>query len=424
MKKSHLILILILAISPLVQSQSDWRKGYIIKHEGDTIYGLIDDRGSRSNSKQFSFKIGNDAKPNTFLPKDVLGYRFIDGKFYVSKLINLNGHTEVVFLEFMLHGRVDLYHYQNENEYYFMEKDTVLQELKNSEVIIPMTTTDENGRQIATHDRSVDRKEYIGQLSYMLRDGNMQSDIQSSSLEARSLLKIAKKYHYKVCPDVQCVIYEKTIKPVKWNLGFHAGISMNKLDFGGYMVTNFGLGTFIGGRLELENVLIWQERFSFSFDLTLQRYAEYTFSATELSKTTQIRYQNKDYELSKNPVNSLLNRSSLDANIELYTLKAPLVVNYQFSKKKIRPYIGFGFDNMIVLHESKEFVYPLFNDYYKKNYPTYHFGFIGKTGAKYLLRNQHFLYFELSYEYLTNLNINQFYRLTNNSFSLLLGYSF
>ncbi len=54
--KKVIIILLLLTKCFTGYSQNDWRKGYIIENSGDTIYGLIDYRTSRSNSQYCYFR--------------------------------------------------------------------------------------------------------------------------------------------------------------------------------------------------------------------------------------------------------------------------------------------------------------------------------------------------------------------------------
>lgn len=50
-------------------------------------------------------------------------------------------------------------------------------------------------------------------------------------------------------------------------------------------------------------------------------------------------------------------------------------------------------------------------------------GIVGRVGCKYALKNNHTIYTDLNIDYSRNLNISQFLRLTNNLYSLTLGYT-
>lgn len=80
-----------LLLIPVLYAQNNYRPGFIITVQKDTIYGEIDYRTDKMNAKRCVFQSqGNDTEPVTYHPFEILGYRFTDdGKYYVSKNIEL-----------------------------------------------------------------------------------------------------------------------------------------------------------------------------------------------------------------------------------------------------------------------------------------------------------------------------------------------
>jgi hypothetical protein len=93
-------------------AQSDFRPGYIVNNNGDTLTGLIDYKGNQANARKCIFKLSNDASEEKFTPDDIKAYRFIDSKYYVSKKVMTEDSTETqLFLEYLIDGIVDIYYY-------------------------------------------------------------------------------------------------------------------------------------------------------------------------------------------------------------------------------------------------------------------------------------------------------------------------
>jgi len=202
MKKTHVILIILLGIINPLFSQSDFRKGYIIKTDNDTIYGLIDYRGEKANSEKCCFKLKESDEVTNYAPTEILSYRFIDDKYYISKEVIINNTPEIKFLEFLVNGIVDLYYMRDLNGiHYFIEKSgNGIIELKQTEYEVIVN----NVRYIKTS------KEYIGSLKHFLGDApNLKNSINDISLSRRSLIKISENYHNQICKDNACIIYEK-----------------------------------------------------------------------------------------------------------------------------------------------------------------------------------------------------------------------
>ncbi len=199
-------------------AQTDFRPGYIITNENDTLNGFIDYRGDTRNSKRCEFRETENGVSREFLPFTIKGYRFSDSKYYVSKTIKTEGKEFPLFLEFLVNGISDLYYYTDGVDFfYFIEKsDGQLLEL-----IGEQKRTTANGV-----DYTSKTKKYIGLLKYAFADCQQLFPlINNARLEDKSLIDITKKYHEYVCKDETCVIYEKQIPAIK--VRFAPFISMN-----------------------------------------------------------------------------------------------------------------------------------------------------------------------------------------------------
>ena len=392
-----------------VYSQNDWKSGYIIKNSGDTVFGWLDNRDSKSNSGHCYFRKDKISETIHYGPADIAGFRFNDGKFFVSKNIADGDSIQKFFLEFLIEGKVNVFHYQNDSSHFFLEKEGKIYDLKNTTII----------KDIRGTKYYIDKKEYQVMLNTLMKDANMQSLIDKSRLDSKSLIKIAKNYHEKVCTDEQCIIYEKKTKPVHATLGFQIGESINRFNFGNELISDYSLSTYLGFRAEFENIISYEENLSLMVDLTVQKFSKYNFR--ERDKYTTISYNGQYYTIFDNTYNEDL--KSINIDLKAVELKLPLVVNYTFSKGKIRPYIGVGISNTIVLSQNKEFIYLTLVQKYNQSIPTYSMGIVGRAGCKYALKNNHTIYTDLNIDYSQNFNTNEFLRLNNNLYSFTVGYN-
>ena len=215
-RKSILILIFLLAMGSLF-SQSEFRNGYIIKNNNDTIYGYIDYKGDLSSSKKCIFKKEIASEKLEFLPEEIISYRFIDSKYYVSRLLETDAGEEFVFFEYLIDGIVDIFYYRNEQgDHYFMDQgDGRLIELKN------MT------KEVYFNNKKYlkESKEYIGVLKYAFKESPKQSKkVDNLLLSHKSLIRIAKDYHDEVCTTEECIIYEKEVAENKFTYGVIGGV--------------------------------------------------------------------------------------------------------------------------------------------------------------------------------------------------------
>ena len=155
-------------------SQNNWQPAYIIKYPNDTIYGFVDNRESKINAHHCFFRKELKEETQEFNPGEIFGYRFINGKFYVSKSVEGLNFEMPVFLEFIIQGRANVYHYEGEIGKFFIEKDDELLELKNTKGIIKK----------GERDYHWENKEYVGTLKYLLQDGDMVGIINEGELSS------------------------------------------------------------------------------------------------------------------------------------------------------------------------------------------------------------------------------------------------
>ncbi len=202
-----------LLISRLVlNAQTDFRPGYIIKNSSDTIYGEIDYRGDLLMSSICKFKSENVIKE--YSPYDITAFRFIDSKYYLSKEVNGTN----VFLEYLIKGKVSIYYMRNDKgDHYYLDKENVrLTEIPYEEGI----------KYVDDKQVFFETTKHIGLLNYYMQDApEIQSRIQNvKKPEHKNLIKLAEYYHNAVCEGEKCIIYEKKQPFLKVNLEAVAGV--------------------------------------------------------------------------------------------------------------------------------------------------------------------------------------------------------
>ncbi len=213
MKLRILILLELLIVANILYAQTDYRPGYIISNNGDTVFGVIDYRSDTKLSRVCKFK-GFDNIINEYSPNDIFGFRFIDSKFYISREVNNNK----VFLEYLIKGKVSIYYLRDgSGDHYYIDKENEkLTELPYEEGII---TVDNKQVYYAS-------KQHLGYLSYYMQDApGFKTRIQSvKEPNHQTLIHIAKEYHNAVCKDEQCIIYEKPAPYIKLFPEFSLGM--------------------------------------------------------------------------------------------------------------------------------------------------------------------------------------------------------
>lgn len=187
-------------------AQFDYRPGYIITHDNDTIEGKILYSGDNNLCSRCKFK--NDSiKKNIYSPATLKAYRFIEGRYFVSKKVD----NQIVFLELLIDGELDVFYYRNSagNDVYYIERDTIpLTELKYEEKILyrPDGTMYESKS-----------KRHQAIIKYCTADAPSLADNIDDIEEPKheNLISIVKQYHDVVCDGNNCIVYSKEIPAIK-----------------------------------------------------------------------------------------------------------------------------------------------------------------------------------------------------------------
>ncbi|MEI6061544.1 MAG: hypothetical protein WCR72_12605 [Bacteroidota bacterium] len=200
-----------------IKAQTNFRDGYILVSESDTLFGKIDNKDYFQNSEYCDFRQVNSNSVVRYYPGRIYGYRFMDGKYYVSEKIILGQKQTELFMEYLIKGRLNIFYYQDRNfvPHYYASKDSVsLQELKYDEGV-----KEAGGVQVFYQE-----KQYTGILNYLTSDcPAIKADISKLNEPGQeNLITIAKKYHNLTCTSEKCIIYDKKI-PRKLLLGICAG---------------------------------------------------------------------------------------------------------------------------------------------------------------------------------------------------------
>lgn len=352
-------------------AQSDFREGFIINSANDTIYGLIDYRGDQRNSRVCRFKPDIQASVVEFLPGEISGYRFNDGKYYVSKKLSLGGAERMLFVQYILNGIADLYYYRDETgDYYLIEKEGGdLIRLDNEKRLVRNAYGDE----YLYHTRM-----YIGQLKTVFIDyPGLLPRLDNLQLKHKSLIEVTKTYHDYVCNDNQCIVYEAPAPVVRTTIS-------PVIEYGQtQMRTNYPR---------------WYSEFKFegytasagvAFDLTAPVLNDKLSLGLTLTGGKSDLQSNhlKKYGL-------YVHDYTLD--LEYFHLENRVELLYTYPKGRLRPSFSAGFINNLILsaHHSQVADRYLYEDYVETieeefNIPhkNYRFGYKVGAGFKYILRN-------------------------------------
>jgi hypothetical protein len=321
LKKSSIklvvIVIFLLSVSIQLSGQNNFRPGYYITWENDTIFGLIDYRGEVKNSGFCLFKKDETSEPKRFEPSEIQAYRFTDSKYYITRTIHLKGQEKQVFLEFLVDGITNLYFYHNINNYsYFVEdKNGKWIELTNE-----MKTEHRDGK--GQVQKNTNR--YIGQLKATFADCNeIQALVDRAQLGHKSLINLTKSYHDYVCNNEECIVYEKKLPSLKVRIAPVVRSGMSFLSFREGIHSRYtydpeiypSVGVLFNGNFPGMN-----EKISFEAELDMNKYGFH--GSYEEQNGSIMEYY--------------------DSWIDIISLQPSLAVKYTFPTGKIKPTISAG----------------------------------------------------------------------------------
>lgn len=393
MKKIILLGLILLFNAIQLIAQSDFRNGYIINNQNDTIIGLIDYKGNKASAHKCTFRKSIKADNQIFTPKQIKGYRFIDSKYYISKAVDLDNETKQIFLEYLIDGVVDIFYYRDNGEHYLVSDDSdKLHELVSEE------------KEILTNGKKYSKvsKKYLGVLKAAFKESpSINKRVDNISLTHKSLIKITRDYHTEVCSTEGCIIYEKKLPKIKNTFGVIIGMNslsitesdkfdevyhyyMKNLDFG--IINYISVGIFYKVNLRFLN-----ERTFIQYEGT---YSKLNLSAS--NSYTKI-------------VGSMTYLDDITMSFNSFSNMA--MIKYEFPKGKIRPTYQFGFfydrflkpesnRNTDVLHSWGDINYS--NNYTTKSFigpfKNFDFGVSLGVGVKSFYMKDKELFLDLKYK--------------------------
>ncbi|TLX75190.1 hypothetical protein E9993_09825 [Labilibacter sediminis] len=198
--KNFFLLIVLISVSEFVDAQTFYKPGYVLALDGDTLYGEIDYRGDLLMGSICKYK-SNEGAIVEYSPSEILGYRFKDGKYYISKEIK----GQSFFMEYLIKGIVSMYYLRDTHgDHFYLEKE--------NESMVEMPY-EEGIKEVDGKQIYFESKKHIGLLSYYMKDApQLQSRINSvKKPERKNLINLASDYHNAVCDGEKCIIYEKKL---------------------------------------------------------------------------------------------------------------------------------------------------------------------------------------------------------------------
>lgn len=375
--KRNLLLIILLFSFTILFGQSNYKKGYIITNENDTVYGLIDFRTDRVNHQQCKFKTSSKATEQLFHPGDIWGYRFInEGKYYISHEIEIEESRKTVFLEFMVQGMMNLYSYIDSKQQYFFFED--------QDGSMQMITKKPN---VIDDNKVIVDNRYRGALSYMFKDYNTLIDAsQKAEFNQKTMIELTKQYHDITCTTgEECIVFENKNPDndgIKIDISAYIGAQQFTYLFKDYENNNYykskSFAPAIGAQFGLYNPR-WSKSFSLQLDVSFSRFKK--DGPIDLSKMSYISSQTISYKG--------------------YAFSGKVGFRYIYPKYKLKPFVDVGFSSIFLIGESCTLSYIYSSnstndlDYKLKSFA---YGYYASLGLAYNLRKAQSIFVQFSYE--------------------------
>ncbi len=185
MNKAILVGIIILILSKAeLKARTDLRDGFIITASKDTIFGKIEFRSDSNNERTCIFSTGSGKME--YSPSQILGYGFLNDRYYSSQIIDGK------FVEVLVTGELSLY--ESDYTFYIQKTGTELYILEAKQIRDTAEIKVTGGSDKVVGYRQ-DLK-WLGTISFLTSDClESHNELQSLTLNVKSLTRFVVNYN-------------------------------------------------------------------------------------------------------------------------------------------------------------------------------------------------------------------------------------
>lgn len=400
MKRIFYLLVLI-CISQVIYSQSDFREGFIINLNRDTTAGLIKYKEGNAGYSDCQFKEPGSNNIVTYPAADIIGYGFRNDRYFESKKIDTAKiSSQFVFLEVLVHGKVSLYKY--DKVFYVEKTEYGLLNLSNKSV---ESTVD--GRTVMTQSGN-----YHGVLNLLLSDSpEMSSRVPRTAFSEKSLTDLIEKYNKSMNSEV--VVYKENKPWVHARFGVTGGFISSKIT----LEASNGLFDHLGPFKRSGSPI-----FGVSFELLLPRTNERWSLHSDFLFTKSVNESYNVRTLTGTPTKNWV-------TIDLTHLKIPVGLRYTFQGEKVSTFINAGLSESFTLSSSTNWIQTAYNITLVDNKEALEIsktqpGFWGGLGLMTSVGKGMNAYIEFRYEKTDGVNSEDFFAVTKanvTNFQFIIG---
>lgn len=337
-------LVVIILLFFVAKAQAEFRPGYIITLQGDTVNGFIDLRSDKANARAVVFKEVTGLEKRTYTPDQIKSYRFDNGKYYLSGFSLDYEMEDQVFLEYVVKGSVSILYYQDDvKDHFFIAKDSSIIKLDNHDRL--------SGN--AEKDVLILSKpaRFKAQLKLLFNDQPvLYEQIDKMDCYTKDLVGLVKAYFELSCSSPTCIQYEKkTGGDVKIKFGMLVSGGLSHLSSPPY---NMYISDY-----DETKYLNFGPAFTYEIGTAINLYFDYSGRnrySMQLSPTLGfVEYKSNE----ERTISPLLYVYKLD--VKYTTLKIPLLLKRSFycSNRSILPYLKLGPGVAVYLSQKGNYTY-------------------------------------------------------------------
>lgn len=194
--------------SVLLSAQTEFRPGYVVKQNMDTIFGEIDYRSDAIMRDVCRFK--NGEKITEYNPNDIKLYRFNEGKYFVSHDSN--------FLQLLFEGELNVYYlYNSKRERFLLQKgdDEIREVLYDRKIVV------KDGVEYLKESTI-----HYGYLSAFTKEApELQGQINEMKvLDHKNMVSLAKNYENSINGSKEYITYAEESRKPKFNIELRGGV--------------------------------------------------------------------------------------------------------------------------------------------------------------------------------------------------------
>lgn len=305
-------------------AQSDFRDGYIVTAEGDTVRGKVNYASGLYKECRFR----STERDETFTPSQLRGYGFHEDKIFVSRSPDpAKPDSVLVFFEVIVRGTVSLYRLEGA---FFLEKGADFVRLTN-----PTEKVKINGEEVTRRSRR------FAQIANMMVADCPETKkmVEKLGLNERNLTELVETYNR--CKGNEFVSFKAKKPWLKTVIGVEAGVSYStlKVDVTSYE-NNYLSGTYEASVTPLGGLKL---------EFSSPRLKE------NMAFLTGVYYTNpKYYNYSTYPVVGGVQYNYV--SIDVSQFKIPLGVRFELLPTRYAPYIIAGLMNTLLASSNTSWI--------------------------------------------------------------------